>query len=435
MDSWCNVIIPMAGIGSRFKEYGFQLDKYLLPMDLGLAPMIEKAVVSLGLPSHTTRFFFIVRNDASKEHMLGEKLQSICDIHGYDCHVITVDTVTDGPATSAFSAKSVFDSIPGCNDQPLIISNSDQVLDWSFAEFIRTCADYDGCVLTYHPNYPLLVGSPDKHSFVRVGMHGNVVEVREKIALSNEALVGVHYFKSASLFWEAYEYMKSKDMRAPNGEFYVSLAYQALLENNHTVGKYLLNQPYRFHPVGEPNDYFAYLHDHGGMFIHSHKVRDLEPLFTNAIATVTFHSIRHHEASDRGKRICVNLDAEPLFGYGCHSTLVIEDPRFEGQHLEFQDYVRGWIIGNFYPAVLRVNDYEVGILTHKKDEQWDYHYHQSMIEINLLVRGRMMINNKVLETGDVFTFVPNQLACPKFTSDCLVVCIKCPSVVGDKKIV
>lgn len=436
MDDWYNVIIPMAGIGSRFKEYGFAVDKYMLPMDLKGTTMIEKAVLSLGLPSHKTRMFFIVRCDACTQYCLEQTLHNICDAHGYECHIITTTSKTDGPASSAYLAKPLFDTIPGANQQRLIISNSDQVLDWNFEEFISTCNQYDGCVLTYEPNYPIELGSQDKHSFVRLDAYGAVVEVKEKVALSNEALVGVHYFQQASMFWDAYTFMVAKDLRAPNGEFYISLAYQALLDCGFSVGKHFLKYPFKFHPVGEPLDYFAYVSNFGDMHIFTNKVTNGKTIFTNGITYITYYDEyeRHHSCKDV---ICINLDDSPKFGCG-RRTLVIADPRYDTSTInqcDFADYVRGWIVGDFQPSVLKVNDYEVGILTHKKDEQWDFHYHSNMTEINLLVRGHMMLNEKVIKQGDIFTLVPNQVSCPKFLTDCLIVCIKTPSVIGDKIVV
>jgi hypothetical protein len=82
----------------------------------------------------------------------------------------------------------------------------------------------------------LAIGAKDKHSFIHLNSGGQIDECREKIVLSENALVGVHYFKTARHFKEAYEYMVRKNMRAPNGEFYLSLCYQSMIENGHTVG-------------------------------------------------------------------------------------------------------------------------------------------------------------------------------------------------------
>lgn len=96
------------------------------------------------------------------------------------------------------------------------------------------------------------------------------------------------------------------------------------------------------------------------------------------------------------------------------------------------DYVRGWFIGNFSPSVLNTTDFEVGVLTHHKDEKWPSHYHKESIEYNVLVTGKMVVQGKELNSGDVFVFEKGEIADPIFLEDCTVVCVKVPSIPSDK---
>lgn len=99
---------------------------------------------------------------------------------------------------------------------------------------------------------------------------------------------------------------------------------------------------------------------------------------------------------------------------------------------KLSDMVRGWFIGNFEPSVLRTQGFEVGVLTHKKNEDWEEHYHKIATEYNVLLKGKMSINGTVVEEGDIFVIEPNQTALPVFMEDCTVLCVKIPSVIGDK---
>lgn len=99
---------------------------------------------------------------------------------------------------------------------------------------------------------------------------------------------------------------------------------------------------------------------------------------------------------------------------------------------KLKDYTRGWLIGNFEPSILRTEDFEVGVLTHKKGENWPAHYHKESIEYNVLISGRMIIQGKELNSGDVFVFDKNEIADPVFLEDCVVVCVKVPSIPSDK---
>lgn len=96
------------------------------------------------------------------------------------------------------------------------------------------------------------------------------------------------------------------------------------------------------------------------------------------------------------------------------------------------DYVRGWFIGNFSPTVLNTKDFEVGVLTHLKDEKWPAHYHKESVEYNVLVTGKMIVQGKELNSGDVFVFEKGEIADPIFLEDCTVVCVKVPSIPSDK---
>jgi quercetin dioxygenase-like cupin family protein len=96
------------------------------------------------------------------------------------------------------------------------------------------------------------------------------------------------------------------------------------------------------------------------------------------------------------------------------------------------DYFRGWFIGNFEPSLLRTKDFEVGVLTHRKDEVWPAHYHKESIEYNVLISGKMIIQGKELNSGDVFVFQKGEIADPIFLEDCTLVVVKVPSIPSDK---
>jgi quercetin dioxygenase-like cupin family protein len=96
------------------------------------------------------------------------------------------------------------------------------------------------------------------------------------------------------------------------------------------------------------------------------------------------------------------------------------------------DMYRGWFIGDFEPSVFRTKDFEVGVLTHKKGEYWEEHYHKIATEINVLLEGSMSVNGIHISAGDVFVFEPNESSSPVFHEDCKVLCVKTPSVIGDK---
>ena len=102
---------------------------------------------------------------------------------------------------------------------------------------------------------------------------------------------------------------------------------------------------------------------------------------------------------------------------------------------KISEMTRGWFIGDFEPSVLKTKEFEVGVLTHKKGEQWPKHYHKVATEVTLLLSGSMTICGQLIEAGTIFTIEPNEIADPVFHEDCTVLVIKTPSVIGDKYVV
>ena len=100
--------------------------------------------------------------------------------------------------------------------------------------------------------------------------------------------------------------------------------------------------------------------------------------------------------------------------------------------LKMKDMKGGWFIGNFEPTAFKTEEFEVCYKQHTKGEQWDTHYHKEGTEINYLVDGKMIIQNKELNKGDIFILHPFEIADPIFLEDCMVLIIKTPSKPGDK---
>jgi quercetin dioxygenase-like cupin family protein len=97
-----------------------------------------------------------------------------------------------------------------------------------------------------------------------------------------------------------------------------------------------------------------------------------------------------------------------------------------------KDFWRGWFIGDFEPSLLKTTEFEVGLLTHSRGEAWPKHYHRIGTEYNVLVSGSMTVNDTLMAPGDVFVFHPGDVADPIFHEDCQVLCVKTPSIPGDK---
>ena len=228
-----NILIPMAGLGSRFKASGYTVPKPLIPIEG--KPMIENAVDTLGIKGN---FIFITQ----KKHNLKSHLQSIYE----NCNVIEIDYITKGSACTCLLAKEYIN-----NNLPLIITNCDQIMWWddkSFATFVENYP-YDGFVVTY-------TSDTLKNSYIRLNRDGFGVELAEKQVISSISLNGIHYWRQGKDFVYSAETM-IKNNENYNGEFYVAPTYNNLIKKGKKIGVYHIPNE-QHNAVGTPEDLIKY---------------------------------------------------------------------------------------------------------------------------------------------------------------------------------
>ncbi|NJK34468.1 MAG: NTP transferase domain-containing protein [Oscillatoriales cyanobacterium SM2_2_1] len=206
-----NIVIPMAGRGSRFQKAGYTLPKPLIPV-LG-KPMISLVIGNLR-PRVPHRFIFIVLADHIEQYQIDQQLRQWVP----NCEVVVVDQVTEGAACTVLLAKAFINT-----DQPLMIANSDQWVDIDVNDYLNHMEAElaDGLIMTMTANDP-------KWSFVKFDPQGRVVAVVEKQVVSQEATVGIYNYRRGRDFVTAAEAMIARDFRV-NGEFYVAPAYDEMV--------------------------------------------------------------------------------------------------------------------------------------------------------------------------------------------------------------
>lgn len=215
-----NIVIPMAGLGSRFANAGYIDPKPLIPVH-GV-PMIQLVIENLRPKFHPHAFTFIVQQEHIEKFNLKELL---CKWGGPNTQVIALNGLTEGAACTVLTAKNVIN-----NDSALMIANCDQYVDVSIDTYLDQLDknNLDGLIMTMTANDP-------KWSFVGLDDSGLATNVVEKEVISNEATVGIYNFRRGSDFVRAAEQMIAKDLRV-NGEFYVAPAYNQLINEGQRIG-------------------------------------------------------------------------------------------------------------------------------------------------------------------------------------------------------
>ena len=243
MNSKINVIIPMAGRGSRFSEKGFSLPKPLIPV-LG-KPMIQAVIENLNI--RNANYTFIILEDHDTKFQLATFLRSMVE----GCNVIKIDSVTEGPACTALLAREHID------DKELIITNCDQVILDFRSEDLTKFADKNEC----SGILGAFLSSSKKNSYVKIGDNGWITDVKEKIVISDIATNGLHYWKNGQDFVSSAERMISNNERY-NNEFYIAPTYNYLIKEGHKILPFF----YNFHiPIGIPEDLSKFERDYGNI--------------------------------------------------------------------------------------------------------------------------------------------------------------------------
>jgi HAD superfamily hydrolase (TIGR01509 family) len=226
-----NVLIPMAGAGSRFEKAGYTFPKPLI--DVRGKPMIQWVIDNLNVEA---KYIFIVQKSHFEKYNLKETINNFCSNN----EIVQIDGITEGAACTTLLAKQYIDV-----DEPLIIANSDQFVEWNNEEFIYSCStsDLDANILTFKSTHP-------KWSYAKLNDLGYVTEVAEKKPISDIATVGIYYWRKGSDYVKYAEQMINKNIRV-NNEFYVCPVFNEAIQDNKKVRTYNIDKMWG---LGTPED-------------------------------------------------------------------------------------------------------------------------------------------------------------------------------------
>jgi HAD superfamily hydrolase (TIGR01509 family) len=213
-----NVLIPMSGEGSRFKQAGYTFPKPLIEVN-GKA-MIQLVVENLGIEAH---YVFVVRESHAAEYNLNSMFENIVD----DFSIVRVENPTEGAACTSLLAQKYIDS-----PDPLVIANSDQFVESGISDGINYFIenDFDGGLLSFESSHP-------KWSYARVDKENNVFEVAEKKVISNKATVGIYFWKRGSDFVKYAHKMIQQNERV-NNEFYICPVFNLAIKDGLRIGAF-----------------------------------------------------------------------------------------------------------------------------------------------------------------------------------------------------
>ena len=230
-----NILVPMAGLGSRFIKEGFKVPKQLINIK-------DKHLIDISLDCldyEGCNLIFVIRDETIYNFHMDELLRKK---FGEDIKIVILDKLTDGSVCSCLYAEEYID-----NDAPLVIHTLDIEFRPVFDPHVMNDLDGDGLMLTFKSN-------STNYSYAKVDRDGYVTETAEKKAISSNACVGIYGFKKGSDFCKYAREMIERDIRTKN-EFYISPLYNLLVKD----GKKILTEPVdKMHIFGTPDEFHFY---------------------------------------------------------------------------------------------------------------------------------------------------------------------------------
>lgn len=242
MNNKIDIVITMGGLGSRFRKMGYTVPKYMI--EAKGKSLFEWSMISLeGYREQANQYIFIAMKDDSCD--VEQFINGKCEELGFkNYHVIVLDYLTDGQATTAMKAEQYWNPV-----NALLIYNIDTYVE--AGEMNSAELKGDGFI-------PCFQADGNHWSFVRLDDNGKVVEIKEKKRISNYCTLGAYYFKTCRLYKELYEEYYRKTEKLVNGEKYVAPLYDYLLSKQ---GEIFISDidPKKVHVLGTPEELQAFL--------------------------------------------------------------------------------------------------------------------------------------------------------------------------------
>lgn len=235
-----NIVIPMAGAGSRFAKEGYKLPKPFIDIDGRM--MIERVLD--GLEYDGANYILVIQEKFQRENR--DELNKITK--NYDVGFVTVERLTQGASCTALASHEIIN-----DDIPVVFCDSDNIFENEvFVDFLEDALNrgLDGSLLTFETD-------KDCFSFVELDEGGFGIRTAEKDPISTHAIAGAYFFGKGSDFVKNVINMMIYNDRA-KGEFYMSNVYNYLIRDGGRVGIFDIKDS-QWDCVGTPAQLEVYL--------------------------------------------------------------------------------------------------------------------------------------------------------------------------------
>ena len=265
-----NVVIPMAGEGSRFSAVGYYKTKPFI--DVAGKPMIQWVFDNIESSKVDLQFIVIIRKEHDVKFNMSNKIREIKS----NVKIVYADKLTEGAACTTLLAEQLYN-----NETPLFIINSDQFLEWDSSKYWEEMIAEQNSTQGNIVCFKIPIKNNDiKWSYAAIDTETNyVIDVQEKKVISENATVGAYYWRRGADYVKYAKQMIQQNIRV-NNEFYVAPVYNQAIKDGY---KFSLSFCDKMWGLGVPADLTSFLYNF---------VRTKRHLNNNSIYSVD--QLNHH---------------------------------------------------------------------------------------------------------------------------------------------
>jgi len=100
--------------------------------------------------------------------------------------------------------------------------------------------------------------------------------------------------------------------------------------------------------------------------------------------------------------------------------------------MNLNEYTKGWIVGDFSPAILKSKDIEVGIKKYVAGDKEPKHVHKFVDEYTIVISGKIKMNDVEYSNNDIVLIEKTNYNTFECLEDATLVILKTPSIPTDK---
>ena len=103
--------------------------------------------------------------------------------------------------------------------------------------------------------------------------------------------------------------------------------------------------------------------------------------------------------------------------------------------MNLNEFTKGWLVGDFLPALIQSKDIEVGVKYYTSGDTESRHVHKFVDEYTIVLSGKVKMNDVEYSSGEIVYIEKESSTDFLCVDDSITLVIKTPSIPTDKEFV